>query len=69
MRERGIAPADKARRVVGIASDMPFPEAGRPVVSIDDIEAIADLMIAKAEDLETVLGRAEAPTPEPQWLS
>jgi molybdopterin-guanine dinucleotide biosynthesis protein B len=56
-------------RVVGIASDTPFPDAGRPVVSIDDVEAIADLMIEKAEALETVLARAVAPPREPQWLS
>jgi molybdopterin-guanine dinucleotide biosynthesis protein B len=56
-------------RVVGIASDTPFPDAGRPVVAIDDVDAIADLMIAKAETLETVLARADAPAPEPQWLS
>lgn len=56
-------------RVVGIASDTPFPDAGRPVVAIDDIEAIAELMIEKAEALEAVLARAAAPSREPQWLS
>ncbi|MCG5244902.1 molybdopterin-guanine dinucleotide biosynthesis protein B [Methylorubrum extorquens] len=48
-------------RIVGIASDVPFPEAAVPVVGLDDIEAIADLVTAHAEALETVLARLERP--------
>ena len=44
--------------VVGIASDTPFPQANRPVVPIDDIARVADLMVDKAEPVATVLSRA-----------
>lgn len=47
--------------IVGIASDVPFPQAGLPVVGLDDIEAIADLIVERAEALETVLARLERP--------
>ena len=46
-------------RIVGIASDVPFPQAGVPVVGLDDIEAIADLALARAEPVAAVLGRLE----------
>ncbi|KQQ31726.1 molybdopterin-guanine dinucleotide biosynthesis protein MobB [Methylobacterium sp. Leaf123] len=46
-------------RIVGIASDVPFPQASVPVVGLDDVEAIADLVITRAEALETVLARLE----------
>lgn len=46
-------------RIVGIASDTAFPEAGVPVVDLDDIAAIADLVLARAEPLGTVLARLE----------
>lgn len=46
-------------RIVGIASDTAFPEAGIPVVGLDDIAAIADLVLARAEPLGTVLARLE----------
>ena len=45
--------------IVGIASDNPFPQAGVPVVHLDDIEAVADLVMARAEPLEAVLARLE----------
>ncbi|CAO4142608.1 molybdopterin-guanine dinucleotide biosynthesis protein B [Methylorubrum extorquens] len=48
-------------RIVGIASDVPFPQAAVPVVGLDDVEAIADLVTARAEVLETVLARLERP--------
>lgn len=48
-------------RIVAIASDRPFPEAGRPVVPLDDVEAIADLVLARAEPLDAVLARLETP--------
>jgi molybdopterin-guanine dinucleotide biosynthesis adapter protein len=42
--------------IVGIISDMPFPASGRPVVSINDIEAVVDLMLDHAEPMTQVLG-------------
>jgi molybdopterin-guanine dinucleotide biosynthesis protein B len=44
--------------VVGIVSDTPFPDAARPVVDIDDIEGVVELILAKAESLDAVLARA-----------
>src|SRR5215469_9562646 len=44
--------------VVGIVSDTPFPDAGRPVVDINDVEAVVALVLAKAEPLDAVLARA-----------
>ena len=44
-------------QVVGIVSDTPFPDAGLPVVDIDDVEAVVELVLAKAEKLEAVLAR------------
>lgn len=46
--------------IVGIASDVPFAEAGVPVVGLDDIEAIADLVLSRAEPLDAVLARLES---------
>jgi molybdopterin-guanine dinucleotide biosynthesis adapter protein len=43
--------------VAGIVSDMAFPNAGLPVVDIDDIEGVVELVLAKAERLETLLAR------------
>jgi len=42
-------------RVVAVASDQAFPEARIPVVDLDDIPAIADLVCARAEALPQVL--------------
>jgi molybdopterin-guanine dinucleotide biosynthesis adapter protein len=44
--------------VIGVISNMPFPNAGRPVVDINDIEGVIELILAKAEPLEAVLARA-----------
>ena len=46
--------------VVGIVSDTPFPTAGRPVVDIDDVDAVVELVLTKAESLEAVLARVDA---------
>ena len=46
-------------RIVGIASDVPFPQAAVPVVGLDDIEGVARLVLERAEALETVLARLE----------
>lgn len=49
------------RRIVAIASDQRFPEAGVPVVDIDDIAGIGDMVLARAEPLEKVLAVLEGP--------
>jgi molybdopterin-guanine dinucleotide biosynthesis protein B len=47
--------------VVGIVSDTPFPVSGRPVVSIEDIDAVVGLMLERAEPIAQVLAREKAP--------
>jgi molybdopterin-guanine dinucleotide biosynthesis adapter protein len=42
-------------RIVAIASDQNLPGAGVPVVDIDDIPAVGDLVCASAQPLSTVL--------------
>jgi molybdopterin-guanine dinucleotide biosynthesis adapter protein len=42
-------------RIVAIASDQSFPGAGVPVVDINDVAAVADLVYASAQPLSTVL--------------
>lgn len=46
--------------IVAIASDVPFPQAGRPVVALDDVAAIADLVLAWAEPVAAVRARLAA---------
>jgi molybdopterin-guanine dinucleotide biosynthesis protein B len=46
--------------IVAVASDAAFPAAGRPVVHLDDIEAIAAMVLAFAEPLADVLSRLTA---------
>ena len=52
-------------RIVGIASDTAFPAAAVPVVPLDDVERIADLVLSRAEPLRAVLalldGRDDGP--------
>src|SRR5262245_55287296 len=48
-------------QIAGIVSDTPFPDAGRPVVHIDDIDGVVELVLAKAERLETMLARTREP--------
>jgi molybdopterin-guanine dinucleotide biosynthesis adapter protein len=43
--------------VVGIVSDTAFPASGRPVVAIDDVEAVVGLMLERAEPIAHVLVR------------
>jgi len=43
--------------VVGIVSDTSFPASGRPVVAIEDIDAVVDLMLERAEPIAQVLAR------------
>ena len=44
-------------RIVGVASDTVFPEAGVPVVDLDAIAAIADLVLARSEPFAATLDR------------
>lgn len=43
--------------IVAIASDGPFPLAGRPVLDLDDIAGIAEIALAAAEPVATVRAR------------
>jgi molybdopterin-guanine dinucleotide biosynthesis protein B len=45
--------------IVAIASDVAFPGAGRPVIGLDDVSAIADRLLAEAQPLDRVLARAK----------
>ena len=47
--------------VVGIVGDTPFPTSGRPVVPIEDIDAVVGLMLERAEPIAQVLAREKAP--------
>lgn len=51
-----LHPGDET--IVAVASDIAFPEAGRPVIDINDVAAIADIMLAWAEPLAPMLARA-----------
>lgn len=44
--------------IVAIASDVAFPDAGRPVIGLDEVSAIADRLLAEAQPLAQVLARA-----------
>jgi molybdopterin-guanine dinucleotide biosynthesis adapter protein len=46
-------------RIIAIASDQDFPGAGIPRVDINDIEAIAETVLARAEPLEKVIAALE----------
>jgi len=50
-------------RIVAVASDVALPDAGRPVIDIDDIETIADVVIAHAEPVERLMERLSAHGP------
>ena len=45
--------------IVAIASDKPL-EAKVPVVSLDDIEAVSDILVTKALPLDTVMARVRS---------
>jgi molybdopterin-guanine dinucleotide biosynthesis protein B len=49
------------RRIVAIASDQPFPGAGVPVVDINNIVAVAEMILTQAEPLERVVAALEGP--------
>jgi molybdopterin-guanine dinucleotide biosynthesis protein B len=53
-----LHPGDSA--IVAIASDAPLPAARLPVVDIDDVEGIADILIRHAAPIGCVLAHAGA---------
>ncbi len=52
-----IHPDDPA--VVAVASDVPLPGARVPVVDLDDIAAIADIVVRAAQPVEALLATAD----------
>lgn len=46
--------------IVAIASDVPLPQAGVPVIDLNDIEGIADLLLARAIAVGEIAGGAGA---------
>jgi molybdopterin-guanine dinucleotide biosynthesis protein B len=52
-----LHPDDPA--IVAIASDVPLPAAGIPVVDLDDVERVADLLALHAAPLDAVLAQLE----------
>jgi molybdopterin-guanine dinucleotide biosynthesis protein B len=52
-----IAPSDPG--IVAIASDVPLPAATVPVVDLDDIDHIVDILIRHAAPLDAVLAAME----------
>lgn len=52
-----IQPDDPA--IVAIASDVPLPQAGVPVVDIDDVGRIADILVGYAAPVDEVLASLE----------
>lgn len=44
--------------IVAVASDAPFPDAGRPVLDLDDIRIVADAVLEFAQPLDGFLNRA-----------
>jgi molybdopterin-guanine dinucleotide biosynthesis adapter protein len=49
-------------RIVAIASDETFPDAGVPSVDINDIAAVAEVILARAEPLTDVIAALEGST-------
>ena len=53
--KRLLQPEDPA--IVAIASDQPLPGAAVPVVALDDVEAIADILLRHAAPFDAMRGR------------
>ena len=53
-----LHPDDK--HILGILSDTPFPNAGRPVVPINDLDAVVALMLDCSEPVEAAVARVGA---------
>jgi len=51
-----LSPEDDC--IVAVASDVPLPQVELPVVSLDDIDKIADVVTVEAEPLDRVLAQA-----------
>jgi molybdopterin-guanine dinucleotide biosynthesis adapter protein len=45
--------------IVAVAADVPLPDAALPVIGLDDIEKIADVLLVESEPLERVLARGD----------
>jgi molybdopterin-guanine dinucleotide biosynthesis protein B len=59
-RALGVAPLHPADpRIVAVASDQAFPAARVPVVDLNDVAAIAELVCASAEPLAAVVAALE----------
>ena len=56
-----LHPADE--HIVAIASDQGFPQAAIPVADLNDIDAVAELVLACAQPLEAVLAHLEGVRP------
>ena len=54
---------DTLSNVKAVASDLPVPNATVPVIALDDIAAVAELVLASAEPIATVITALEAPNP------
>ncbi len=52
-----LQPGDPA--IVAIASDVPLPQVSVPVVDLDDVEQIADMILRHASARDDVLARLE----------
>jgi molybdopterin-guanine dinucleotide biosynthesis protein B len=50
-----LHPDDPA--IVAIATDTPLPAAGIPVIDLDDVERVADLLVRHAAPLDAVLAQ------------
>ena len=46
--------------IVAVASDAPLPEAGIPVVDLDNVEAIADILVQHAAPIAEFLAPLES---------
>jgi molybdopterin-guanine dinucleotide biosynthesis protein B len=52
-----IQPEDPA--IVAVASDVPLAQVSVPVIDIDDVDGIADILVARAVPLDDVLNSLE----------
>lgn len=46
--------------IVAVASDGPLPDATVPVLALDDVQAIVDLVVARAVPIDQAIARAAA---------
>lgn len=55
--------------IVAVASDTPLPDAGRPLIDLNDTTAVADAMIAHAEPLAELVARLRTKDEGAAWPS